>query len=84
MERAEPQLHQHRVIGHPAGSGAQMQSPHISLSRIALLVVLGLSTAGCQIAGDIFQAGMWVGVLMVVLVLGGIAFVASKFRSGPR
>jgi len=61
-----------------------MQSPHISLSRIALLVVLGLSTAGCQMVGDIFQAGMWVGVIMVVLVLGGIAFVASKFRSGPR
>ena len=61
-----------------------MQQPHISLSRVALLVVLGMSSAGCQVVGDIFQAGMWVGVIVVVLVLGGIAFLASKFRSGPR
>lgn len=61
-----------------------MQQPHISLSRVALLVVLGMSSAGCQVVGDIFQAGMWVGVIVVVLVLGGIAFIASKFRSGPR
>jgi len=61
-----------------------MQQPNISLSRVALLVVLGMSSAGCQVVGDIFQAGMWVGVIVVVLVLGGIAFIASKFRSGPR
>lgn len=61
-----------------------MQVSHISLRRVALLVVLGLSSAGCQVVGDIFQAGIWVGVIMVVLVLGGIAFLASKFRSGPR
>jgi len=61
-----------------------MQLSLIDLSRIVLLVVLGMSSAGCQVVGDIFQAGMWVGVILVVLVLGGIAFLASKFRSGPR
>jgi hypothetical protein len=61
-----------------------MQLSLINLSRIVLLVVLGMSSAGCQVVGDIFQAGMWVGVILVVLVLGGIAFLASKFRSGPR
>lgn len=61
-----------------------MQLPPISLGRLALLVVLGMSSAGCQVIGDIFQAGMWVGMIMVVLVLAGIAFLASKFRSGPR
>lgn len=61
-----------------------MQLSHINLSRVVLLVVLGMSSAGCQVVGDIFQAGMWVGVILVVLVLGGIAFLASKFRSGPR
>lgn len=72
------------AIGHTAGSGAAMQLPRISLSQVALLIVLGMSSAGCQAVGDIFQAGMWVGVIVVVLVLGGIAFIASKFRSGPR
>lgn len=61
-----------------------MQPSHISVSRLALLVVLGISSAGCQVVGDIFQAGMWVGMIVVVLVLAGIAFLASKFRSGPR
>jgi len=61
-----------------------MPKPHISLSRVALVVVLGMSSAGCQVIGDIFQAGMWVGVIIVVLVLVGIAFLASKFRSSRR
>jgi len=61
-----------------------MQLSLINLSRIVLLVVLGMASAGCQVVGDIFQAGIWVGVILVVLVLGGIAFLASKFRSGPR
>jgi hypothetical protein len=61
-----------------------MQPPYISVNRLALLVVLGISSAGCQVVGDIFQAGMWVGMIVVVLVLAGIAFLASKFRSGPR
>lgn len=61
-----------------------MQLPHIGLRRLALLVVLGTAGAGCQVVGDIFQAGMWVGMIMVVLVLCGIAFLVSKFRSGPR
>jgi hypothetical protein len=69
------------VIGHTA---AGMQLPHISLSRVAVLVLLGISSAGCQVVGDIFQAGVWAGVLIVVLVLGGIAFISSKFRSEPR
>lgn len=61
-----------------------MLSSHITLRRVALLVVIGTSSAGCQVIGDIFQAGMLVGVLFVVLVMGAIAFLVSKFRSGPR
>jgi hypothetical protein len=61
-----------------------MQLQGVSLGRIVLLVSLGITTAGCEVIGNIFQAGMWVGVIMVVLVIGAIAFVASKFRSGPR
>lgn len=52
--------------------------------RLVLLAVLGLASAGCQVVGDIFQAGMWAGVIFVVLFLAGMAFLASKFRSGPR
>ena len=49
--------------------------------RTLLLLLILVSTvllAGCQIVGDIFQAGMAVGVIMVVLVLAGIIFLARK------
>lgn len=49
--------------------------------RTLLLLLILVSTvllAGCQIVGDIFQAGMAVGVIMVVVILAGIVFLARK------
>ena len=51
--------------------------------RLATLLasVFALSLlAGCEVIGDIFKAGVWVGVLAVVAVIALIAFIASKFR----
>ena len=49
-----------------------------SLARIALLVVLGVSLAGCEVIGGIFKAGVWVGALAVIaVVVLGIFFVAK-------
>jgi hypothetical protein len=45
----------------------------------ALLVVAAAST-GCEIIGDIFQAGVWVGVILVVIVLALIMFLVSRVR----
>jgi hypothetical protein len=52
-----------------------------SVVPLLLLVLLGLTGAGCQAIGDIFQAGMWVGVIGVVLVIAIIGFIASRFRA---
>ena len=49
-----------------------------SLSLLLLLIVAILTTAGCQVIGDIFKAGVWVGVILVVAVIGLIAWVVSK------
>ena len=49
--------------------------------RTLLLILILLSTltmSGCQLIGDIFQAGIAVGVIMVVLIVALIAFVARK------
>jgi len=54
------------------------------LSRYALIVLLvlvSLTSAGCEVIGDIFKAGMWVGVLMVVIVLALVGFIAAKIRA---
>jgi hypothetical protein len=44
------------------------------LLRLQLLLLLAMTAAGCQVAEGIFKAGMWVGIL-VVLVIGGVIFM---------
>ena len=41
---------------------------------------LTIPLAGCEAIEGIFKAGMWVGALFVVLIVGVIAFVAAKIR----
>jgi tellurite resistance protein TehA-like permease len=47
---------------------------------LPIAALLLLTTTGCQVIADIFQAGIWVGVLGVAIVLAIIAFIASRFR----
>ena len=51
-----------------------------SVSRITALVLLGMSTAGCEVVGGIFKAGFWVGVIAVVAVLALVGFGVSKMK----
>jgi hypothetical protein len=37
--------------------------------------------AGCDLIVDIFQAGVWVGVILVILVIGVIVWMVSKSRA---
>ena len=49
--------------------------------RTLLLILMLLSTltlGGCELVGDIFQAGMAVGIVLVVLVVGGVVFLLRK------
>ena len=48
---------------------------------ILLLVLVSLTSSGCEVIGDIFKAGVWVGVLMVVIVLALVGFIAAKIRA---
>ena len=46
-----------------------------------LLVVSLTSTvtlAGCAAIGDIFKAGVWVGVLLVILVIGIVVWLITR------
>ena len=49
--------------------------------RMYAVLLLALSSAGCELAGGIFKAGMWVGVLMVVAVLGVVLFLVTRLKS---
>jgi hypothetical protein len=51
-----------------------------TVSRIALLVFLGVSAAGCELIGGIFKAGMWVGALGVIAVVVLLVVVVGKMK----
>jgi hypothetical protein len=40
------------------------------LLRLELVVLLAMMSAGCQLVEGVFKAGMWVGILLVVVVVG--------------
>ena len=46
-----------------------------------MLSLVAIFFTSCEIIGDIFQAGMGVGIFLVVAVIVLIIFVISKFRS---
>ena len=43
-----------------------------------VLVVTTLSS--CEVIGDIFEGGVWVGVIIVVAVIALIWWIVSRFR----
>ncbi|PJJ53130.1 hypothetical protein [Hymenobacter chitinivorans] len=44
------------------------------------LVLLTFSLSGCEVVGDIFKAGMWTGLIGVVLVVLLVLFLIRKMR----
>ena len=55
----------------------------IAVRRFALvcaLAVMLVAASGCAAVAGIFKAGLWVGVILAVLVIGGGLFVVSRFR----
>jgi hypothetical protein len=47
-------------------------------SSFVLLAMLAIFLPGCAVVGGIFKAGVWVGVLAVVLIVGIILYFVSK------
>ena len=48
---------------------------------LTLLVVSTMMLVGCELVGDIFEAGVWMGVILVILVVGLVVWLFSKVRS---
>ena len=47
---------------------------------LILLILTTIPLAGCELVGDIFQAGMWVGAIVIVLIVALVGFIAAKIR----
>ena len=46
-----------------------------------ILLFLAVTVSGCEVIGDIFQAGLWAGVLLVFLVIALIVWIMNKART---
>jgi hypothetical protein len=52
-----------------------------SWSLFAVLLFSNLALGGCQIVGDIFKAGVWVGVLLVIGVIALVVWLLVRSTS---
>lgn len=51
-----------------------------TLLRLTLLILLALSVSACEAIGTIFEAGVWVGLFLAVVIVALVAFIAAKLR----
>ena len=47
---------------------------------VMVLVLISMSAAGCDVIGGIFKAGVWTGLILVVVLVGGAVMVARMFK----
>jgi hypothetical protein len=47
---------------------------------LTLVLLSTLTLGGCEVVGGIFKAGVWVGVIAVLVIIGGIGFIVAKLR----
>jgi hypothetical protein len=59
----------------------ELMSMKNSLPVVALLLLSTVALAGCEMIADIFKAGVWVGVVLVLAVIGLVVWIVSKSRT---
>lgn len=48
--------------------------------RLFVVLLAGIALPACEIVGDIFQAGMAVGIFLVLLFVAVVVFLISRLR----
>lgn len=49
-------------------------------SLLSLFVMMSVVFSSCQVVGDIFKAGVWAGILLVVVIVAVIIWIFSRIR----
>lgn len=50
----------------------------INFAALILMVCMSIGLTSCELAGDIFKAGMGVGIFIVVAIIVGIVALIAK------
>ena len=62
------------------GVGSHMYMQSTTVMRLILLVSVAMAASGCEAVGTIFKAGVFTGVIVVVVILFLVGFLALKLR----
>ncbi|WP_207495058.1 hypothetical protein [Aridibaculum aurantiacum] len=46
----------------------------------SILVLASVFLSGCEVVGDIFKAGMWIGVIIVVIIIAVVLWLLRKIK----
>jgi uncharacterized membrane protein YkvI len=57
------------------------RTPMNKIIAFILLVISTSISAGCELVGDIFEAGVWLGVILVIMVIALLVWLFAKARS---
>ena len=49
----------------------------MAVIQLLLLTLAAVTVAGCELAGDIFEAGAWVGALAVIVIVALFGIVVA-------
>lgn len=51
-----------------------------SFQPLAFLFFVSILLSGCELAGDILEFGVWLGIIIVVLVIALVLWIIRKIR----
>ena len=52
----------------------------LSWLQLSVVLLAAVTVSGCEVIGDIFQAGMAVGIFIVIAVIALVVFLIGKVR----
>ena len=48
---------------------------------ISFLFIISFPLQGCDVIGDIFKAGVWVGIIIIIAIIAVIGFIYRIFKN---
>lgn len=57
-----------------------MLTTRSALPHVFLILFLAFAISGCRLAGSIFKAGFWSGIILVVILVVGLMFLVAKMK----
>jgi len=60
---------------------AEMKVQTMSRSSLLLVLLAVMSSEGCRAVAGIFKAGVWIGIVIAVLVIGVVIAIVRGFGS---